>query len=388
MYTFHLFLMIIFICLMIIYLIHRWILRKGEMLGQQTGMLLEEGFDSIPYPRKNAFIKTTNLPLKEYVIYSSFNSAYDGNAISLEQLGKVMYMGCRFIDLNVFATDKEELYVGFAADNAPTLVNVSLPFFNVLEYINAYAFNVDPDIKKLVESSAYYKRIRESINPTLKNGVSIHDEYVNYPLFLNIRVYRSPTSTLDIISLIETKLEPIRNKLYLDSTKSAKKITQYTPLNSIRGKIIITMDIENILQIYASPPPYDPENIDMKTRTVIERITNIKTGGDNWSSFYKYTDVEKSANTMLKIMDVNIENPTYETNALNMKLSYPYYATDVANPDSYNYILNHQIQTIPFRHYINDANLTKYVNLFEINKTPFLSLYHAYNYINKTTPLV
>lgn len=381
MYPFHTFLLIILICLIGVYLIYRWIQKRKFAK-------VEEGLEMISYPNRNAFLKTNNLPLKEYVINASFNSAYDGDKVTIEQLGKVIYMGCRFIDVNVFITDSKDLYVGFATDNAPTLIDVSLPFNSVISYINSFGFTVDPDVRKKVDDSNYQKIVQNTLDKSSATGETLQKNYKNFPLFLNIRVYRPPTSKIDIISEITKELNGLK-RAYIDDNGNAIKITQYTPLSDIMGKVVVSMDIQNILQIYASPPPYDPNNVPLETRNNIESYINVKTGGDNWGTFYKYEDVEQNTNTPLRILDANISDNTYETNALNMKLSYPYYLTDKSNPDSYSYILNHQIQTIPHRYYIQDSNLAKYTDLFETNKTPFLPLYYAYTYINKkSTPLV
>ena len=381
MYTFNTMILGLFISMLLVYLIYRLFQKKRLTHGETV----QEGMDTIPYPQKNAFLKTNNLPLKEYAINASYNTAYDGNKISIDQFRKVLYMGCRFVDVNVFLTEKNKLYVGFSSDNAPTLVDTSLPFYDVIDCINNYAFKQDPDTKKKVEATNYIKYIHNTLDKPSVNGLTLQDSYYNYPLFLHIRVYRPPNSTADIVGEVANGLKALDNKYkYVDNGKPVK-VTQYTPLKDIMRKVVVSMDIENILQIYASPPPYDPNNIPLETRKVIEKTVNIKTGGDNWSAFYKYSDVEKSTNTMLKIMDDKISNNTFETNALNMKIVYPYYSNDNFNPNSYTYLLNHQIQTVPHRFYINDENLQKYIDLFEANKTPFLPLYYAYTYIHQKT---
>ena len=381
MYTFNTMILGLFISILLVYLIYR-LFQKKRLADSEP---VQEGMDAIPYPQKNAFLKTNNLPLKEYAINASYNTAYDGNKISIDQFRKVLYMGCRFVDVNVFLTDKNKLYVGFSSDNAPTLVDTSLPFYDVIDCINNYAFKQDPDTKKKVEATNYIKYIHNTLDKPSVNGLTLQDSYYNYPLFLHIRVYRPPNSTADIVGEVANGLKALDNKYkYVENGKPVK-VTQYTPLKDIMRKVVVSMDIENILQIYASPPPYDPNNIPLETRKVIEKTVNIKTGGDNWSAFYKYSDVEKSTHTMLKIMDDKISNNTFETNALNMKIVYPYYSNDNFNPNSYTYLLNHQIQTVPHRFYINDENLQKYIDLFEANKTPFLPLYYAYTYIQHKT---
>ena len=146
MYTFNTIILGLFISILLVYLVYR-LFQKKRLADSEP---VQEGMDAIPYPQKNAFLKTNNLPLKEYAINASYNTAYDGNKISIDQFRKVLYMGCRFVDVNVFLTEKNKLYVGFSSDNAPTLVDTSLPFYDVIDCINNYAFKQDPDTKKKV----------------------------------------------------------------------------------------------------------------------------------------------------------------------------------------------------------------------------------------------
>lgn len=367
---------------MILYLFYRWVEQKRE---ESAGESAKEGLATMQYPRPGAFLQSDDLPLKEYAIKASFNSAYDGNKVSLEQLGKTIYRGCRFIDLNVFSTDADHLYVGFSNDNSPTMVDVSLPFPDVITYLNAYAFQIDIDAKKAVEQESVDRFIQSQISPEMANGKSIQDNMVNTPLFLNLRIYRSPKSTADIIGAIYSQIQGLQFRHIDETGKNAVRIHPYTRLGELRRKILITMDIENILQIYTSPPPYDPNNVPVETRKTIGKMVNAYTGGENWSTFYKYADVEKNSLQKLARRDTELSKPSYETNAMNMKIAYPYY-TESNNPDAYDYIMNHIIQTIPFRYYRADKELKKYNALFDDNKTPFLPLYHAMTYIRSVNP--
>ena len=362
---------------MMIYLVYRWLLKKINREQQDS----REGFNTISYPGREAFADSQNLPLKEYTIKSSFNSAYDGKNVSIQQLAKVMYNGCRFIDLNVFVVDSSSLYVGYSSDNAPTMIDVSLPFYKVIDYINAYAFQIDTETQKRIQDEDYTEMTKKTIDPNVENQKRIQDNYTKYPLFLNIRVYRPPSSTIDIVDLVYTEVQKLKKPYVNAGRGSAIKLSQYTLLSDIMGKVVVSMDIENILQIYTSPAPYDPEKIPVSTRQTIEKMVNIKTGGGNWGTFYNYADITKNNITPLKKMSDNMAKPSYETNTLMMKIAYPSYSETGENPDSYHFLLNYQIQCVPMRYYIYDANLDKYNRMFDSNKTPFLTLYNAHTYL-------
>jgi len=373
--------LIVCILLLLLYIIVRWIHKTARIAETR-----KEGMEVLRYPTKNAFTNAENLPLKEYSIYASFNTAYDGTQISLKQLGTIMYGGCRFIDLNIFYSENE-LYVGFANDNAPTMVEFSLKLSEVVEYLNSYAFTIDEEIRAEVENT-FLSQMQQYGGADTTSGQTIQKNYVNYPLFVNLRVYRPPASELDIVKLVSDTIigkNGLQN-LYREGGR-AKPVNQYTRLNDIRKKIIVCMDYQNILQMYSGPPPYDPTNISPETIRTVENTANIQIGSNNWRAFYNYADIEKNTYNMLEISDARISSSIfYETNTNTMKIVYPYF-TDTSNPNSLEYIEKFKIQTVPHRFYISDTGLTQYINMFNDNKTPFLPLYYALRYIRQVNPV-
>jgi hypothetical protein len=362
------------------YIIIRWVHKKYVKYSANR-----EGMESKPYPPKTAFTDPENLPLKEYAIYSSFNSAYDGKQNTIDQLAKNMYGGCRFIDFNVFYAN-DDLYIGYAVDNAPVMTDTSLKLSQAIEYINNYAFTLDKDTETKVKQSDRDQYVKGIIDAGSMSATTIHQTYINYPLFVNIRVYRPANSKTDIIEKVFTVITGKNGLQNRHSTNGqAIQIGPFTKLNELRKKVIITMDFQNILQIYSGPPPYDATNVPATTTEYVNKMANIVIGGDKWNAFYKYSDVEKNTFRPLKVIDTAVNSKhSYETNTNDMKLVYPYFADVLKNPDSYKYIASYKIQTVPNRFYINDANLERYIQLFKENKTPFLPLYYAHTYINKS----
>jgi len=383
---------VLLVCIIVlfVYIVYRLIYKKRRYLFREgaTDKTTDESANPIDYPPRTAFNDSSNLPLKEYAIYASFNSAYDGTSNTLEQLGTVMYEGCRFIDLNVFYVN-DDYYVGFAKDNAPTTTEPAISLSKVIEYINAYAFTIDAKIGDKVKAS-YKTMIQNSIQTNAADKETIQKNYMNYPLFVNIRVYRPPGSKTDVATGILKTLtgkNGLRN-LYVNGegeTAKAIPVNQFTPLKDLSKKVIVTMDYQNILQIYASVGDniYDAKNIPVETLEQINKSVNIQIGSDNWQAFYKYADVDKNCFSMLQHKDTTLD-PThsYETNTRVMRLAYPYF-NEPANPDAYSYIQNYKIQAIPYRFYIDDDNLTKYNKLFYEHKKPFVPLYEVHTYITK-----
>jgi hypothetical protein len=232
--------------------------------------------------------------------------------------------------------------------------------------------------------------IANSIQTNAADKATIQQNYINYPLFVNIRVYRPHGSKTDIstdVLKVLTGKSGLRN-LYVDgegNDAKAKPVNQFTPLKDLSKKVILSMDYQNILQIYASVGNniYDAKNIPVETLKQINQSVNIQIGSDNWQAFYKYADVNQNCVDMLVHKDTNLDlTHSYETNTRVMKLVYPYF-DETGNPDSYAYIKKYKIQTVPNRFYIDDDNLTKYNKLFYEHKTPFVPLYNAVTYIIK-----
>ena len=132
-----------------------------------------------------------NLPLKEYLIKGSYDSTFNGTAPSLDELKQQIYNGYRFIDLNIFAikpegSDTYQLYVGQSNDGITPSIDTTLPLISVFKYINEYGFMRDNALQ--MEKGEKADKLP-----------SIFTNYVNYPLFVMLRINRQNNSDYDII---------------------------------------------------------------------------------------------------------------------------------------------------------------------------------------------
>ncbi len=355
--------------------------RLGSSVGQEgleSGSRSGSGSGSGSNACANAeYQDTLNLPLREYVVQASFNSAYDYGDVSADTLGKRIAEGYRFLDLNVFSASGGELYVGFSRDNAPVMTSVKLSFAEAIETIKSKAF-----VKPPASSSS------ESSSSSTPGVPTLADTYYKYPMFVHLRVYRPPESNEDVVQKIAKMLEK-DDDLYLRAGGSSgdKKrpvpVTGCTPLAALNKKLIFSMDIENLRQIYAPANTPSIEFVPQATREALRSFVNVMSGGHTLLSFYRYDDASLLSRTH-KLRVENALDPNskqkYKTNAQHWSVVYPHPTDNNANPDTAKLMLDSTIQLTPVRVYIKDEQLGKYTKMFESLKTPFVPLSFAHTY--------
>lgn len=324
----------------------------------------------------NDYSDSTNLPLKEYCVKSSFNSAYDGNDVSKDALIQRIKEGYRFIDLNVFSASGD-VYVGFSPDNSPALISNKLLLSDALTTIAATAF----------ETSTVFDGCMNNV--------------ATYPVFVHLRIYRPPGSIVDIVSNIANTLNgapagpgqlpaspPAYSINYLRNEDGAPtQIDSCTPLSTLMGKMVFSMDILNILEIYAPATYQNAVTVPPDTITAMNTFANVLTGGSTFPAFYRYTDESLIYRTnTLGVGDSSIGG-SKKTNVKYMYIAFPHpddvsksatpsrpNATGVVQPDVKGMILNRSIQFTPLRVYLADTNLNTYIKIFDNAKTPVVPM--------------
>ena len=83
-----------------------------------------------------------DLPLKEFIIKSSYNSACTGNFMNKDMIKYVLSRGCRFIDMQLYySSEDQRVYVSsFMPDNITKTVKKDLSLDDALNTINTFAF--------------------------------------------------------------------------------------------------------------------------------------------------------------------------------------------------------------------------------------------------------
>lgn len=329
--------------------------------GQRHIELMTTSQSDKDIPCENSYTDSKDLPLKEYFVKSSFNSAYDGTNISEANLLLRIEEGYRFIDLNVFSASGD-IYVGYSPDNKPVMVSDKLLLSDALKCINKNAFN--PTTK---------------FNPKLKD---VH----KYPIFVHIRVYRPLKSTVDIISNLVEVINgtPISNPpeystnyLRNEDNKPVQLETCST-LSKIMGKMVFSMDIVNILQIY-SPVSNRVTDVPIPTTKSLQSFVNILTGGGTMPAFYKYNDPVLTNGHLNKLgISDSAVSGSLKSNVKYIYIVFPHPDDGTTQPDVKHLILYCSVQFIPMRVYLAGSEVDNYNRIFDVVGTPILPMIHAY----------
>jgi len=320
------------------------------------------------------FSKSVDLPLKEYCVKSSFNSAYDGSDVSKETILERIKEGYRFLDFNVFSASGD-IYVGFSQDNSPNLMSNKLLLSDALQCINDNAF-----------SSA-----------TTFNGKMSKVE--SFPMFVHIRIYRKPDSMIDIISDVANIINgsaksgpPAYTSNYMrESDKTPTKINGCTTLSKLSRKLIFSMDILNVLELYAPSNYQSATTLPPETIKTMQSFVNILTGGSTFPAFYRYTDDSLIYRTNTLGIGNSSMKGSLQTNVKHMYISFPHpddlpktqnpKFTGVTQPDIASFLLSRSIQFTPLRVYLADTNLNTYIKIFDTIGTPFAPMFYVYRHL-------
>ena len=327
--------------------------------------------------------KISDLPLRELAIKGAYNAAYDGYTFSIDQLGKIMTNGSRYLDFQLFMANDGALYVSHSDTPRAPNANTSLLFSEVLKYLSQYAFTYNNKIKPGVLDANYlfYEKNGLLKNKEIKPGSPIQDTYIQYPLFVNLRINRSANSETDIVETIYSKyLNPesqtpvIPVGFFYRDGDVAKPVDMGTTLGDLNKKIVFMMDIDNIIQNYTTT--FNADDVPVSVRQTMRKFVNAFTGGHTWKSYTDYDAVSASPPIPLYSMDNG-----FRTNSENLYIALPSIKNS-RNPDALNFISNYRIQLSPNRHYLQDTNWQKYEKFFSDMKKPFVPLAHAIKYNN------
>jgi hypothetical protein len=284
-----------------------------------------------------------SLPLMDFCIKGSYNSAYTGKYINIDMLIYQLSRGCRFFDFEVFYIENPESRI----------------------FSPQVAYSTDPNFVSMdCENSILLDNILSAL---ISNGFSTQNAPNNKdPLFINLRiksnndkVYKAVASSVDYT---------IKNKLYTG------KITKNTPMKDLMGKIVLCID-KTVNYKYKD---YTNCNTNDKTCYDLKKYTNIESGSENMV-LNRYINVLNQKNVKLMIKDNNLN-----TNVENMNLILPDTVPENApNPEIQQFIMDYGCQIVPFKFYQKDEGLYKYEEFFNDTKGGIVPLSVAIIYFKK-----
>jgi hypothetical protein len=336
----------------------------------------------------------TNLPLKEYCIMSSYNTAITGKYVNLDMIKYVLSRGCRFLDFEVFyVKDDKENY-------KPVVSYVIDKYFNNLETEN----NILLD---------------NVLNTAITNCFSSNSPNNKDPLFIQLRIkpkminkndisyltknIKKASLSSDLDSIIDKsynddvlKNEALKKDFYNSVAKSVDyvlnpnlykgKVTKDTKMKDLMGKVVLIIDKSTNYDYvkYCNCKANDKNCYDLT------KYINMETGSSDLF-LLNYNEILNQYPDRLVINNNNNNNNSNIISTTNVKDLYLIMPDNntikkyISTPDMKNFVLNYGCQIIPYKFYNKDIKLSEYELFFNNNKIALVPMSITLKYLIKTT---
>lgn len=310
---------------------------------------LRAKYESAPLSIKGSIPKKyLDLPIREFIVKSSYNSAISGLYASKETLKLVLQRGCRFIDLEIFSRNDTE-YVSYSGDP---------------EYKSMGTENVSENRLKLADA----------LNTVAGSAFSSPTPSTNDPLFILIRI---KDNTTPIYKRIAKHINNAFSKILFKETFNSG-----TPLRDLKGRVVIFLDT------LSAPKWNEYDKCDSKlTNECLDKVVHLEAGTTNFP-LYAYADlltlpkVIVNRNTNNLKTDINsfmiVQPPPFDAikppkpaDALDdwhpQFLAYKFYNPGTDELTEYEALFNkYECAFVPMSVYIADSNLKNASNQIKI----------------------
>jgi hypothetical protein len=315
-------------------------LREGMSIKEEIA-----GFLGInpPVTIQNMNDKRINLPLREYCIKASYNSAYSGTQISDTMIKYILSRGCRFLDLQIHYSETDNLaYVANITDAKATEMDSS----------NRVSLDT---VFNVIAANAFMSTQGSDGCPNPKD-----------PLFIHLRIIQDKnTKVYDAVAQCITK-NFSENARFLDNSGKAKMIDKYTRINNdIMKKTIFLIDkTPNPEYAYSSQ--------------TLANLINGETGG----STFQMQDYSLIKNKATSPPIINDDFKT--TKIVNEQIIIPDLLEKYPQPSVIDMVVNYGVQITLYSFYKFDEKLVQYEDLFNHHKSAIIPMAYAINYLGKT----
>jgi hypothetical protein len=286
--------------------------------------------------------KFLELPLREFIVKSSYNSAISGVYANQEMIRILLQRGVRLLDFEIYTDNNNNIeYISYSKDGDLTMSTENAPsdrvsFANAMSTVNAYSF----------------------VMPTPSP---------NDPLFLSLRVKNDLKDAKlkavykRIADILKTSFP---SRLYQDSAGKAIEVNGSTPFKDIMGKIVVIFDTERQMQNYNSlcKKPEEP-------CSEIYPFVNIAANISGGLPIYHYNDITtKMFNPVLP------EKDGYGTNINTFFMVMPPVDDVIDIPPPRDVINSSFPQFMLYKFYIKNTNLAEYENIFNNANSSFVPM--------------
>jgi hypothetical protein len=302
-----------------------------KLLGVSTGVTID-----------NMNEKRLGMPLREYCIKASYNSAYSGSVISADMIKHVISRGCRFIDLQIHYSENDSIVY---------VANVTDPKIKEMESFNRVPLNT---IFNVIVGNAYTNTQGDGGCPNPKDPLFIHLRIIPDK---NVKVYNAIADCI-------TQNFPDKFR-FLENDGKSKKIDLYTQMNDkIMTKTLFLID-----------KTYNPEYAFFSQQ--LTYLLNGETGGSTFKMF-DYNRIKNKVKTVPTIKD-----DFKTTNIVEEQIVIPDISETQQLPSIINMVVNYGVQITLYPFYKSDDKLTQYEDLFNNQRSAIIPMAYAINYLGK-----
>jgi hypothetical protein len=284
--------------------------------------------------------KYLDLPLREFIVKSSYNSAISGDYANKEMIRFLLQRGCRLLDFEIFTNNNLE-YISLSKDDQFSMDTLNqnadrLSFADAMGTVNAYSF----------------------VNPSPSP---------NDPLFLSLRL-KNNLKKDDLRAVYKRIADILKvsfpNRLYQDSNRKALEVNGSTPLRDIMGKIVVIFDTENKISNFDK---YCSDSANECSE--IYPLINIPSNVAGGLPVYTYEDVTtKSREPVLQQRD------GVGTTINTFYMVIPPVDDIIQLPSPQEVVLSAFPQFMLYKFHINNTNLEEYEKIFNTAQSSFVPI--------------
>jgi hypothetical protein len=312
----------------------------GEAKGPKSeAEKLRAKYDNAPLSIKGGIPeKYLDLPIREFIVKSSYNSAISGLYAGKDALKLVLERGCRFVDFEIFSRDDIE-YVSYSGDP---------------EYKSMGTENISDNRLKLADA----------LNTLAGSAFSSPAPSTNDPLFVLLRI---KDNTAPAYKRIAKRINTAFSERLFKGTFNSG-----TPLRDLTGRVVIFLDT------LSAPKWNEYDKCDSNDTECLDKVVHLEAGTTNFP-LYVYSDllslpsIKVNRNTKNLKTDINsfmiVQPPQFDAikapkpaDALDkwhpQFLSYKFYQPGSEMLTEYEAIFNKTgCSFVPMSVYIADSNL-------------------------------
>ena len=292
----------------------------GEPANPKTEVeILRANYENSPLSIKGGIPKAyLELPIREFIVKSSYNSAISGLFASKDAIKLVLERGCRLIDFEIFSRNNIE-YVSYSGDP---------------EYKSMGTENVSSNRLKLINA----------LNTIATSAFSSPSPSTNDPLFILIRI---KDNSAPVYRRVSKQLNRTFSQRLFKGTFNSG-----TPLRKIQGKVVIFFDT------LSSPKWAEYDKCDQGADACLDGVIHLEAGTTNFP-LYSYGDLFS-----LPSLPVNRNTGDLKTDINSFMIVQPPAFDAIKPPNPQSTIEKWHPQFLAYKFYQKNDQLGKYEAIF------------------------